>query len=262
MMIFCFRRPPRRLLSSTRLQNTDVVFFRIPLVSQWKVLRPLIDCLADHCRITCLVLNNLSIPFENKRIMVQTDSLLHALVEHMRLLPTETYLICICLMNISFFEEAHYKLMYYCPTPPNLVLENPESLLRTLESIVQTFSPLMLQSTKVSVEGEAVRWATGLIRNLVSEQHTHHHAKLVSQTKIPLCLLTALKDSRQPISKWKADTLEDMALQVLLNLAKWPESCRQLQQLQAQTYLQHIEGKGGIHDMRASWIRCSIESLS
>lgn len=220
----------------------------------------------DHSRrLACLILNNLSIPFENKRAMVGDDALLNALLEVMRPpLPPETYLACICLMNLSFLEESHQKLMHYCPSPPDLAVENPLSLLRTMENMMKTYVPLLVETKEqqqVSVEGEAVRWGTGLIRNLVAEQHSHHHAQLVSSTKLPYYMLLCLRESPKPLSQWKTDSLEDLALLVLLNLAKWPESCQQLQNLQAQSYLRHIDGKGGIHDMRASWIRCSLESL-
>ena len=241
-----------------------VVVHRTTLVTDHGIIEILLDteCLHSHCRITCLILNNLSISFDNKQAMVRSDRLLNALLTTIHPLPEETYLVCICLMNLSFWQESHSRLLHYCPTPPNIPLENPKSLLRIIESIMLTYVPLLSQTTKLSVEGEAVRWTTGLLRNLVSEQQTHHHAKLIAETKLPRCLLSCLRDSHKPLSQWKRDTLEDLALQIVLNLAKWPESSKQLQHLKAQSYLEHIEGQGGIHDVRVSWIRCSLESLS
>lgn len=210
-------------------------------------------------RLACLILNNLSIPFECKAVMVlgpASERLLGALCAVIRHSHAESYLCCICLFNLSFLEDGAPAILNY--TPANAPLENPLSLLRTVELMMKTYSPLLLSSNKVmSVEGEAVRWATGLIRNLSATQDA---CCLIAKTKIPELVCFHLRDSPNPIIKWTKDSVEDLSLIVLCNLAKYPELLSHLKQIGAQEAVHDIVGQGGIHDFRASMVQCSLAS--
>jgi hypothetical protein len=248
-------------------------------------------------RLICWTLNNLSIPYENKAIMAGGDAsslLFRALTAVIRENLPSSYLCIICLMNLTFLAEAIEPVAYYViPTAceckalkesaaaaqcskvidnvsqKNLhLLENTESLLRSLERLMLTNSPF-LSNTVTSVQGEAIRWACGLIRNITFAQNvdgTSHSESIdalsgstgrqgsiddsvieeictvVSQTEIPRLVVTYVRDSPNPTLKWTKDSLEDICLGVVCQLAQWSSSREALIRAGAIQSLEKVEG--------------------
>jgi len=260
---------------------------RVPIVctTAWNIISLLSSSLnttSDEIRRTaCLVLNNLSIPYENKAVMVFGQSgqdLLDSLVSIIRLRLPEAYLCCICLMNLTFLEDAVLPIFDYSPlailaakrkqeqkddekgtrpyrrnsmsqqwnstvspstssstTPnqyhylPQYPLGDPNSLLRTIESLLQTHSPFCLYSKHASAETEAVRWSVGLLRNLTKENNTYC-CSTISKTEIPF-LIHALViqeettpkiqqgEKKEEEEKVQEDSIKEMGLLVLSRLA-------------------------------------------
>ena len=91
---------------------------RVPMVcsGKWDVLTPLAKCLTqesgDGRHLACLALNNLSIPTENKRVMAlgpASKDVIGGLCKVIAEDKQESYLCCICLMNLSFLEALAPK---------------------------------------------------------------------------------------------------------------------------------------------------------
>lgn len=250
----------------TRHQALDRLFYktdlahqynRIPLVctSQWDMIEALSECLSskDDRRLACLTLNNLSIPFENKAVMSfgpSSDILLDSVLQVIQNGCPETYLCCILFMNLTFLDDAKLKLVEY-----HGGLDNTKSLLRTMELVLKTYSQF-LSKPVLSVEGEAVRWTTGLMRNISA---TKEGACMIAKTDIPSLVLSYVRDSPNALHQWTEDSLEDLSLQVLVNLAKHDESAECLKKLNAQHAFDSIVGQGGIHDVRASFLQVHLQ---
>lgn len=210
---------------------------------------------SEDRRLACLILNNLSIPFDNKNVFIfgtDSDGLLQSLLTVMKEGLPESYLCCICLMNLSVGSDAQLKLIRY--------KTNQQPFLRIVELLMKTYEPLWRKASsqsKMSTQGLALRWATGLVRNLTS---TKEGASVIANTtEIPAVVVSVLKHSSRPLTKWTEDSLEDLALLVLVQLAKWPESAKSLKNLPTREALTPIIGQGGIHDVRASMVECSLD---
>lgn len=299
-------------------------------------------------RLMCWTLNNLSIPYENKEAIAmgkQSVNLFHALTTVIQLNLPETYLCCICLLNLTYLADALIPITFYVhnngkppyspirsssttsretggrpPTSPfsrsrslslqqnhrplhsgknlwsesgrisemsGLVLGNSSSLIRVIERMMLINAPFLL-STVQSVQGEAIRWSCGLVRNvtyardannddgdqgsdslsgtsgrrgIVSRESIEEICILVSQTEIPRLMVQILKDSQRPIVKWTKDSLEDICLGAMCNMAQWQSSQESLKRAEALQCLEKIEGLPGIHGYRARAIRCSLGAL-
>jgi hypothetical protein len=220
------------------------------------VIDTLISSLAsdDDRRMACLILNNLSIPFENKQSLVQNDDLLEALLRVIQRGDPESYLCISCLMNLSVLEDAKVKIITFSPP------DNSTSLLKTLELVLSTYSHYVFRP-QLSVEREAVRYTIGLIRHLTTLKT---NAILLSQTTdIPrLLLYNFIRDSPNPLARWKPDSVEDFSLLVMLNLAQCPRSLRFLRELDAEEILAKFQDQEGIHGMRAATIVFAIQTAS
>ena len=204
---------------------------RVPMVCSGKydVLTPLAKCLngsGDERHVAVLALNNLSIPEENKRVMAlgpSSKDLIGGLCKNIAKNTHESYLCCICLMNMSFLEISRNPILQHSPGPnasdSNIPpLENPGSLLRVIEKLLLTNSP-----TKPAATSKTVRWACGLIKNLAKSEE---NAALIGQTEIPKCMVDFLRASTTCASRWASNSLEDFSLFVVLDLAEWPGSSR------------------------------------
>merc|ERR1712151_777708 len=134
----------------------------------------------------------------------------------------ESYLCCICLMNLSFLEASITTILQYSPVDegaePVPPLGNSNSLIRVLEKLL-TNTPSVPKSG--SGKSEGVRWACGLIKNLAKIEE---NAKLFGQTEIPKCVVENIRATTAPPSRWTSNSLEDFSLFVALNLAQWPVS--------------------------------------
>lgn len=300
--------------------------------TEWNVVDLLTKCLLNQnpCasgddtmnnnarRIACLILNNLSIPYENKAVMIfgpGSTNLIENLVQIIRLRLPETYLACICLTNLSYLDDAIEPILNYsssaitvcsnskCVTQlpeeefevttrtrlnkliskrrttvdmffsprsstsfnqlnptrgyihsrsPSLVDSN--SLLRTLESMMQAYKPFLI-SEVVSLERESIRWAMGLLRNLSKRDK---HCATIARTNIPYIICDIICDSPHPVAHWTEDSLEDMSLLVLARLARNDAVKELLNNFDTVKAVYQIAGKGGIHATRASSIILSL----
>ena len=177
---------------------------RVPMVCSGKydVLTPLAQCLTqesgDGRHLACLALNNLSIPTENKRVMAlgpASKDVIGGLCKVIAEDKQESYLCCICLMNLSFLEASITSILQHSPGPGDKTLpplENNDSLLRVLEKLL-TNSPAVPKSG--SGKSEGVRWACGLIKNLAKSEE---NAALIGQTDIPKCVVENIRSTTAP----------------------------------------------------------------
>ena len=230
---------------------------RVPMVCSGKydVLTPLAKCLTqesgDGRHLACLALNNLSIPTENKRVMAlgpASKDVIGGLCKVIAEDKQESYLCCICLMNLSFLEASITSILQHSPgtaegTSP---LDNPDSLLRVLEKLL-TNSPAVPKSG--SGKSEGVRWACGLIKNLAKSEE---NATLIGKTDIPKCVVENIRSTTAPPSRWTSNSLEDFSLFVILNLAQWPVSRETLINCGAVDVIKPIMSEGDLQGLKAT----------
>lgn len=191
----------------------DSLSSRVPLVCRRTDPPALktVDVLASSClmqdspsssgdrRWACLIINNLAIPLENKAAMVSNRTLMDALLFVISKNFPETHLCCVCLMNLSYTENAdvpiHNVMLQYRMSSPSavtpstsdervdeddddvplsVILHNPNSLLRIIETMIKDYTEILIGNlaktyssrSLVSVQGEAVRWTVGWMRNV------------------------------------------------------------------------------------------------
>ena len=226
----------------------------------------------EERRLICLILNNLSIPFDNKAVMVlgpNGANLVRVLLDTINGGNPETYLCCVCLMNLSILEDSKKFLTSFIP-PAELdneksgvassdPLENPRSLLRALEHMIAIYSTFLTSPNVVSVESQAVLWSMGLFRNLSTQPE---NAVLIAQTTIPSLAGSCIQNSPNPLCKWTRDSLEDMCLGFLVCLVQSSEAIRILKKSHKGliSSLKNIAGEPGIHGMRASLVSNQLAS--
>ena len=169
----------------------------------------------DRLHFVLLTLNNLSIPHDNKRVMVVergSRKLIGNLCKVIAYGGKDAYLAIIVLMNLSFFEPAEVIIGQFSPRPslrrPKLTpLENPDSLLRIMQEL-----------TAHAARGTSdFRWAFGLLANLSKNPE---NALLIGLTGIPNVAVENLAQSKTPSREWKTNSLEDFSLYLLLHLAE------------------------------------------
>jgi hypothetical protein len=231
---------------------------RVPMVcsGKWDVLTPLSKCLTqesgDGRHLACLALNNLSIPTENKRVMAlgpAAKEVIGGLCKVIAEDKQESYLCCICLMNLSFLEASIVSILQHSPVsgggsmPP---LENPDSLIRVLEKLLAN-SPTTPKSG--SGKSEGVRWACGLIKNLAKSEE---NSALFGKTTIPKCVVDNLRNTNTPPNRWTSNSLEDFSLFVILNLAQWDGSKEALIDAGAIDAIKPIMSKGDLQGLKAT----------
>jgi hypothetical protein len=226
------------------------------------VIGRLTRCLANpdssnERRLACLILNDLSIPFDNKAVMVlgeQGDALFKTLLEVIQHGYPEAYLCCSCFMNLSILEGGKRHLMNYEPSKLacQAPLNNTSSLLRVMEQMMTKHAPFLL-SPLVSVEGQAVRWAMGMFLNLST---VPENDLLIVQTTVPTLAVQFLQSTPHPLCKWTRDSLEDYCLSLLAKLVRFPGSLKLLKRHHSElgSSLKHLVDEMGIHSMRASLI--------
>lgn len=231
---------------------------RVPMVCSGKydVLTPLAKCLTqesgDGRHLACLALNNLSIPTENKRVMAlgpASKDVIGGLCKVIAEDKQESYLCCICLMNLSFLEASITSILQHSPDPKDSgipPLDNPDSLLRVLEKLL-TNSPAVPKSG--SGKSEGVRWACGLIKNLAKSEE---NAAMIGKTDIPKCVVENIRATTAPPSRWTSNSLEDFSLFVILNLAQWPVSREALINAGAVDVIKPIMAEGDLQGLKAT----------
>eukprot|EP00549_Striatella_unipunctata_P001169 CAMPEP_0118684420 /NCGR_PEP_ID=MMETSP0800-20121206/6633_1 /TAXON_ID=210618 ORGANISM="Striatella unipunctata, Strain CCMP2910" /NCGR_SAMPLE_ID=MMETSP0800 /ASSEMBLY_ACC=CAM_ASM_000638 /LENGTH=539 /DNA_ID=CAMNT_0006581123 /DNA_START=56 /DNA_END=1675 /DNA_ORIENTATION=- len=240
---------------------------RVPMVCSGKydVLTPLAQCLTqesgDGRHLACLALNNLSIPTENKRVMAlgpASKDVIGGLCKVIAEDKQESYLCCICLMNLSFLEASITSILEHSPisdgASPIPPLENPNSLLRVLEKLL-TNSPAVPRTG--SGKSEGVRWACGLIKNLAKSEK---NAALFGKTEIPKCVVENIRATTAPPSRWTSNSLEDFSLFVILNLAQWPVSKEALMKAGAIDVIKPIMAEGDLQGLKATMACAFLEA--
>jgi len=236
---------------------------RVPMVcsGKWDVLTPLARCLTqesgDGRHLACLALNNLSIPTENKRVMAlgpASKEVIGGLCKVIQEDKQESYLCCICLMNLSFLEASITTILKHSPGDGegNIpALDNPDSLLRVLEKLL-TNSPAVPKAG--SGKSEGVRWACGLIKNLAKSEE---NARMFGQTEIPKCVVENIRATTAPPSRWTSNSLEDFSLFVVLNLAQWDGAKSALMSAGAVDVIKPIMAEGDLQGLKAT-MACSF----
>ena len=229
---------------------------RVPMVCSGKydVLTPLAKCLTqesgDGRHLACLALNNLSIPTENKRVMAlgpASKDVIGGLCKVIAEDKQESYLCCICLMNLSFLEASITTILQHSPGDKvSSPLDNPQSLLRVLEKLL-TNSPAAPKAS--SGKSEGVRWACGLIKNLAKSEE---NAALIGKTDIPKCVVENIRAATAPPSRWTSNSLEDFSLFVILNLAQWPGSRDALLNSRAVGVIKPVMAEGDLQGLKAT----------
>jgi len=298
-LLCSMEEPSERMESITRLWKlTGVVENRVAVVctTKWDVLDKVIACIegeGECVRTACLVLNNLSVPIENKAVMALGqwgDRLLAALVSIMRRDLPETYLCCTCLANLTFLPDAVGIAINFVPPvaannmspeepefrnrndslPRNrslnksmllpladavpTVLQDQQSLLRVLECTLHRNAPFLLAPV-TSTQGEALRRSCHLVRNLAAHSDG---PKLLALTAIPRLLISFLQNTNKPVVRWTSQSLEDSALATLCHLACNPCAKDALSPIEG--ILEPIIAEGGIHAYRASAIASALHS--
>jgi len=232
---------------------------RVPMVcaGKYDVLTPLARCLTqesgDGRHLACLALNNLSIPTENKRVMAlgpSSDAVVGGLCKVIAEDKQESYLCCICLMNLSFLEASIAAMLQHSPVPegsdPQPPLDNDQSLLRILERLLKN-APAVPKSGSGKFEG--VRWACGLIKNLAKSEE---NAALFGRTAIPQCVVGNVRNASTPPGRWTSNSLEDFSLFVILNLAQWPASRQALLEAGTVDAVKPLMGEGDLQGLKAT----------
>jgi len=237
---------------------------RVPMVCSGKydVLTPLAKCLTqesgDGRHLACLALNNLSIPTENKRVMAlgpASKEVIGGLCKVIAEDKQESYLCCICLMNLSFLEASITTILQHSPgDKPMSPLDNSQSLLRVLEKLL-TNSPAAPKAT--SGKSEGVRWACGLIKNLAKSEE---NAALIGKTDIPKCVVENIRAATAPPSRWTSNSLEDFSLFVILNLAQWPGSREALMKSGAVDVVKPVMAEGDLQGLKATMACAFLEA--
>jgi hypothetical protein len=235
---------------------------RVPMVcsGKWDVLTPLAQCLTqesgDGRHLACLALNNLSIPTENKRVMAlgpAAKDVIGGLCKVIKEDKQESYLCCICLMNLSFLEASIGAILTYSEKGM-APLDDSDSLLRVLEKLLVN-SPSVPKAG--SGKSEGVRWACGLIKNLAKSEE---NAKLIGKTEIPRCVVDNIKNSTTPPSRWTSNSLEDFSLFVILNLAQWPGSKEALVNAGAVDVIKPIMAEGDLQGLKATMASAFLDA--
>lgn len=237
---------------------------RVPMVcsGKWDVLTPLAKCLTqesgDGRHLACLALNNLSIPTENKRVMAlgpASEAVIGGLCKVIAEDKQESYLCCICLMNLSFLEASITSILEHSPVAEGAEaiepLENPDSLLRVLEKLL-TNSPAVPKSG--SGKSEGVRWACGLIKNLAKSEE---NSTLIGHTEIPKCVVENIRATTASPARWTSNSLEDFSLFVILNLAQWQVSNEALIRAGSVDIIKPIMAMGDLQGLKAT-MACAL----
>jgi len=232
---------------------------RVPMVcsGKWDVLTPLAKCLTqesgDGRHLACLALNNLSIPTENKRVMAlgpAAKEVIGGLCKVIAEDKQESYLCCICLMNLSFLEASITSILKHSPSADGSVippLSNKDSLINVLAKLLSN-SPSAPKSG--SGKSEGVRWACGLIKNLAKSEE---NAILFGQTDIPMFVVDNLRNnSMTPPSRWTSNSLEDFSLFVVLNLAQWNGSKAALLKAETVKVIKPMMSEGDLQGLKAT----------
>jgi len=209
----------------------------------------------EKLHFVCLTLNNLSVPYDNKRVMVMERGAKRLIGNLCKVIASgkkESHLCCIVLMNLTFYEPGLTIIGQLSPTPKHPSIESSSSsssdsperrngtakkALITTHTILKKAANVVIKQPKLtplenpqsllrilqdlisSVERGTsdFRWAFGLLANLT--RHTEN-ALLIGLTGIPQMAIENLRVSKTPSNEWATNSLEDFSLYFLLHLAE------------------------------------------
>jgi len=210
----------------------------------------------EKLHFVCLTLNNLSIPHDNKRVMVRERGAKRLIGNLCKVIASgkrEAHLCCIILMNLSFYEPGLTIIGQFSPTPKSSSIESsPHSspdknasqnggkakkALQTTTTILKRAADVVTRQRKltplenpnsllrilqnlVSTAERGTsdfRWAFGLLANL--SRHPEN-ALLIGLTGIPQVAIENLRQSKVPSNEWATNSLEDFSLYFILHLAE------------------------------------------
>ena len=216
---------------------------RVPVVctTKFETVQTLATALTEDVphadrRQALLILNNLCIPTENKAAILfgePAEHLITALLHILRHRLAESYLAAVTLLNLSYLQDDHAKnmLFTYIPTPDfnedasvtysyQLPVDNPFSLIRTLEATMKDFYVYVAQKQVHSVEKQCVRWCMNVVRNLVST--VQENAFVVgSKTVVPAIAAECLSHAdASNLNHWTRDSVEDASLMLLVHVCR------------------------------------------
>lgn len=210
--------------------------------------------LDEKLHFVCLALNNLSIPHDNKRVMVRERGAKRLIGNLCKIVASgkkEAHLCCIVLMNLSFYEPGLTIIGQFSPTPKCSAIEvspnsspdksqNGGKAIKALQTTTTIFkraadavtkqrklTPLENPNSLLRILQDLVstaergtsdfRWAFGLLANL--SRHPEN-ALLIGLTGIPRVAIENLRVSKIPCNKWATNSLEDFSLYFILHLAE------------------------------------------
>lgn len=283
-------------------QLSKIKMNRVPLVcsSKWDIIPPLANGLHSNTaylsigsdgqnediirRLICLTLINLSIPTENKNIMVHgphSNLLLRSITAVINMMvPEATYLCCIVLMNLSLLQDTAGPILKYSPlfqsgssAPPPADGDWYNSY--TFQPVTQ-YHTILPRQRRSSSNWRCLDDPNSLIRSLerlIRDKQpflmckafsvegegirwavgllryltlTLEHCAIISKTEIPSLVLGILERTPHQTIKWTNDSTEDMTLKVLENLAVHQTSREVLKESGALVVLRSIQtGVGG-----------------
>lgn len=246
-----------------------------------------------------LILNNLAIPVENKHLFVAQNSTLvlqslYSVIQEGE--PDTTYLACLCLRNLTLVEDTlHTKRLLsfragddgtdlltlletltlaFAPHLLHAATITTDAAANRIITTAKYHSPNNNYTTRKmkqlylhSAEALALKWSIGILQQL----SLSHAAAIAQHEQCIVTLLQLLQHMSQhlPLQYWTVDSLPDCCLLVIFNLA--PTQRTLLQRISAQHYLNYLvdpsdndqnngsSSSRNIHEMRASWIQCSLE---
>jgi len=207
-----------------------------------EIIESLCECLlassGDARHLALLSLNNLSIPSDNKKLIMNNEhsraNIIDALVTIIKTDPAESYLACIALMNLSFLESA---------VP--VIAANPD-LLDTIQVLLKDG----VKAKAGSGKSEGVRWSCGLLKNLSRSESA---ATRIASTEIVSALVQCLK-SPSGAARWSNNSTEDFALFTLLNLSQHQDVLNDLfrKNKVIQTLQPIARSVVGVHSLKAT----------
>jgi len=221
---------------------------RVALVqrSEWMLVDTLITalCTTEYRRSACLMLNNLSLPTENKYTLATHERLLPALLQLIQCNDKETHLCCLIMLNLSFDETLDF-------------MSTPQ-FLDTMATLVSVYAPIAYSvNDRKSVESEALKYTLGVLINIAVGLT---QAIRICMTAIPEHAIDLLHTTPNGLERWTPNSLEDCCLRLLIQMAQHDMCLPYLSKLNVDLVLyEELDGNGGIHHMRARTLKARLD---
>ena len=209
------------------------------------VVDTLINTLQTDCnrRVACLMLNNLTKSIENRQKLAHHNGLIPAILQFIQSNDKDTHICCLILLNLSHDQQVAF--------------DGAPDFLQTMESLVSMYTPVAFTNNVKSVESEALKYTLGIMANIAV---ANEHATRICKTSIPKHALTLLQTTPNDLRRWTHNSKEDCCLRLLVQLAHHDMCLHYLSELDADEVLnKDLDGKGGIHDMRARVIKARLD---